>query len=251
MATDPINDGTTLEGASPAKPHRRRARGILWFFALAGAAGCAVQGVLLYQGHEREMALRNALSTSETERAATLTGLDRTRSALQIVTAEREQVANALRQAKAEREQVADALIQAKAEREQVANALRQTAAERDGLRSTLRQTEFDRDNATRSLSAARGEVAACNEALEEAVSIARNHRDKLDEIASAIRIGMIGVADVPGEGLVFGSGYDLESEYRKIVKKYNDLVNRFNAAVDRSNDLGEIVNRVVSILRS
>lgn len=237
MTHDPINDGTTLDGDSPAEPPRPRGSALLVCVALAGIAGSAVQGLLLYQGHEREMALRNALSTSETERAATQTGLDRTRSALQIVTAEREQVADALRQVKAEREQVS--------------NALRQTAAERDGLRSTLRQTEFDRDNATRSLSAARGEVAACNEALEEAVSIARNHRDKLDEIASAIRIGMIGVADVPGEGLVFGSGYDLESEYRKIVKKYNDLVNRFNAAVDRSNDLGEIVNRVINILRS
>ncbi len=251
MMHDPINDSTTHDGASLSEPPRPRGRALLVCFALAGITGCAVQGLLLYQGHEREMALRVALSTRESERAETQLSLERSRSALQIVTKEREQVADALRQANAEREQVADALRQANAEREQVANALRQATAERDGLRSTLRQAEFDRDTAARSLSAARGEITECNEALEQAVSIARNHRDKLDEIASAIRIGMIGVTDVPGEGLVIVSGYDLESEYRKIIKKYNDLVNRFNAAVDRSNDLGEIVNRVVNILRS
>ena len=237
MMHDPINDSTTHDGASLSEPPRPRGRALLVCFALAGITGCAVQGLLLYQGHEREMALRVALSTRESERAETQLSLERSRSALQIVTKEREQVADALRQANAEREQVA--------------NALRQATAERDGLRSTLRQAEFDRDTAARSLSAARGEITECNEALEQAVSIARNHRDKLDEIASAIRIGMIGVTDVPGEGLVIVSGYDLESEYRKIIKKYNDLVNRFNAAVDRSNDLGEIVNRVVNILRS
>ena len=279
MVHDPINDGTTLDGASPAEPPRPRGRALLVCFTLAGIAGCAVLGLLLYQGHEREMALRVALSTSESERAETQTSLDRTRAALQIVTTEREDVRSTLKRVEAERDgvlskleattaalrsvtderdQVASALRQAEAERASAESSLdstrgnlRSVIAERDGLRSTLRQTELARDNATRSLSAARDEVSECNEALEQAVSIARSHRDRLDEIASAIRIGMIGVTDIPSEGFVFSGGYDLESEYRKVVKKYNDLVDRFNAAVERSNDLGEIVNRVVNILRS
>ena len=57
----------------------------------------------------------------------------------------------------------------------------------------------------------------------------------------------MIGVADVLSKGCVM-SGYDLESKYRKVVNEYNDLVRRFNAAVERSNDLGEILNRVIGI---
>lgn len=134
----------------------------------------------------------------------------------------------------------------------------RRVEAERDELSLDLRQAELARDSATRSLASARtalsecqGSLSECQGNLESAVRIARSHRDKLDEIASAIRIGMIGVTDIPSEGFVFSGGYDLESEYRKVVKKYNDLVDRFNAAVERSNDLGEIVNRVVNILRS
>lgn len=230
MATDPINDSATFDGASRLEPPRRRGRPILWCFALAGAAGCAVQGLLLYQGHEREMALRVALSTSESERAETQTSLDRTRAALQIVTTERASAESSL---------------------DSTRGTLRSVIAERDGLRSTLRQAELARDDAALSLSAARDAVDECSEALEQAVGIARSHRDKLDEIARAISIGMIGVTDIPSEGSVFSGGYDLESEYRKVVKKYNDLVDRFNAAIERSNDLGEIVNRVVDILRS
>jgi len=279
MTHDPINDGTTLDGASPAKPPRRRGRALLWCFALAGAAGCAVQGLLLYQGHEREMALRVALSTSESERADTQTSLDRTLAALQIATTERDNVRATLQRVEAERVEVLSKLQATSAalrsvtdERDQVANALRQSEAERasaesslnstrgtlrsviterDGLRSTLRQTELARDDATRAFSAARDQVYEFSEALEKAASIARSHRDKLDEIASAIQSGIIGVADIPGEEFVFSGGYDLESEYRKVVKDYNNLVDRFSAAVERSNDLGEIVNRVISILRS
>ena len=60
----------------------------------------------------------------------------------------------------------------------------------------------------------------------------------------------MIGVADIPTKGFVFSSGFDLESEYRKVVDEYNDLVRRFNAAMEPSNDLGEILNRLIGILR-
>lgn len=134
----------------------------------------------------------------------------------------------------------------------------RRVEAECEELSLEMRQAELARDSATRSLTSVRtalseseGLHAECQDSLESAVRIARSHLDKLDEIASAIRIGMIGVADIPGEGFVFSGGYDLESEYRKVVKKYNDLVDRFNAALERSNDLGEIVNRIVNILRS
>ncbi len=149
------------------------------------------------------------------------------------------------------------ALVESEYERAEVQRSLDRTqaalqsvASELDDLRSTLRQTELSRDTATRALDAVRAEASECNDALENAVRIARSHRDKLDEIASAIRFGMISVADIPSKGLVFDGGYDLESEYRKIVKEYNDLVGRFNAAIERSNDLGEIVNRVIDILR-
>lgn len=126
----------------------------------------------------------------------------------------------------------------------------RQTAAERDALRADLRLAEAARDRATQSLSSARSELASCSDALDTAVSAARSHRDKLDEIASAIRIGMIGVSVIPSKGIVFSRGFDLESEYRKVVDEYDDLVRRFNAAVDRSNDLGDILNKIIGILR-
>ena len=142
--------------------------------------------------------------------------------------------------------------------------ALRTATSELEELRSALRQAEFARDSANRSLASVRAEFAECEDSLasvraefsecedslERTVRIARSHRDKLDEITSATRIGMIGVADIPAKGFVFSSGYDLESEYRKVVDEYNDLVRRFNAAVDRSNDLGEVLNQIIRILR-
>jgi hypothetical protein len=208
MADDQTNDAPTVDMATPTEPPRPRGRGLLRFFVIVGVVGCAVLGVLLYQGHEREADLRGALSASEYERAEIQRGLDRTQTALEAA------------------------------------------IAECDSLRYKLRQTELARDDATIALTAVRAEASECNDALENAVSIARSHRDTLDEIASAIRFGMIGVADIPSKGLVFSSGYDLESEYRKVVKEYNDLVSRFNAAVERSNDLGEIVNRIINIMR-
>lgn len=108
---------------------------------------------------------------------------------------------------------------------------------------ASMRAVTVERDDA-------RSELANCATALESATDIARRHRDKLDEIASAIRFGMIGVSDIPTEGFFSSFGLGLESEYRKVLNQYNDLVDRFNAAVDRSNDLGEIVNKVVGIMR-
>ncbi len=127
----------------------------------------------------------------------------------------------------------------------------RRVEAERDELSLDLRHAESARDSATRSLASARAALSDCQDSLESAIRIARSHSDKLDEIASAIRIGMIGVTDIPAKRSAFGFGFDAESEYRKVVDDYNDLVRRFSAAVERSNDLGEIVNRVVNILRS
>ena len=136
--------------------------------------------------------------------------------------------------------------------------ARRRVETERDQLRSAIAETRAelrastsDRDTAKRELAATRFDLSECGESLESSMDIARTHRDKLDEISSAIRIGLIGVADIPDKGFIFGGGSDLESEYRKVVKEYNDLVGRFNAAVERSNDLGEVLNRVIRILRS
>jgi hypothetical protein len=264
MADDQNNDAPAVDMATPTEPPKPRGRWLLRFFVIVGVVGCVVLGVLLQKAHERELDLRAALSESEYERAENQRSLDRTQSVLQRVEGERSEALRnldatraALRVATDQREQVEVALEQSEAGRSSAENSLsslrgtlRATTAERDDLRSTLRQAELARDNATRALAAARAEASECNDALENAVSIARRHRDKLDEIASAIRIGMIGVADIPSKGFVFSSGYDLESEYRKVVKEYNDLVDRFNAAVERSNDLGEIVNRVIDILR-
>jgi hypothetical protein len=127
----------------------------------------------------------------------------------------------------------------------------RRVEAERKEFSLELRQAESARDSATRSLTSARTALSECQGSLESTVRIARSHRDKLDEIAGAIQIGMIGVTDIPAKRSSFGFGFDAESEYRKVVDDYNDLVRRFNAAIERSNDLGEIVNRVVNILRS
>lgn len=134
----------------------------------------------------------------------------------------------------------------------------REIGADRDRLRVSLRSAQSERDELAASLEAmsenrdrARSDFAECSEALDSALAVARRHRDTLDEISSAIRIGMIGVTSIPSKGFTFGSGFDLESEYRKVVDEYNDLVRRFNAAVERSNDLGEIVNKIISILRN
>ncbi len=127
-------------------------------------------------------------------------------------------------------------------EGDQLQNAIEWTRGE-------LRAATNDRDTAKRELAATRFELSECGESLESTMDIARSHRDKRDEIASAIRIGLSGVADIPRKGFIFEDGSDLESEYRKVIKEYNDLVGRFNAAVERSNDLGEVLNRVIRIL--
>ena len=271
MANEPISDVPTVEIAQLPEPQKPRGRALLGIFALVGFVGCVVLGVLLHQAHEREGALSAALSASEYERSEAQASFHSTRNALDAVTGERDDALRKLDSTRVALQEMADARDEARSalQRSEAGRTmaesslsstrgnLRTVTTERDELRSTLRQTEFARDTSTRALTAARAEVAECKaevseckEALEQVTSIARSHRDKVDEIASAIRIGMIGVADIPAKGFVFSSGYGLESEYRKVVDEYNDLVRRFNAAVDRSNDLGKIVNDVIRILR-
>lgn len=218
MTDDQSNDSPMVDTTAAPSPSNPRGPVFARFAALTGFIGCAVLGVLLNRALEREAEVRSALSASEYQRVEAEARLSRTRMALETVTEERDESVRTLRSIRA---------------------ALAEAEESRDDLRSTLRQTELARDSATRALSAARAEVSECGEALEQAASIARSHRDKLDEIASAIRIGMIGVTDIPAKGFIFGGGFDLESEYRKVVNEYNDLVGRFNAAVERSNDLG------------
>jgi chromosome segregation ATPase len=264
MANEPISDEPTVEIAQRPEPQKPRGRALLVIFALVSFVGCAVLGALLHQAHEREGALSAALSASEYERSEAQVNLERTRNTLDAVKLERDDALRkldatrvALQEATNDRDDARSALERSEAGRTMAESSLSSTrgslrtvTTERDELRATLRQSELARDAATRALTTARAEVSECNEALEQVTSIARSHRDKLDEIASAIRIGMIGVADIPAKGFVFTGGYDLESEYRKVVDEYNDLVRRFNAAVDRSNDLGEVLNQIIRILR-
>lgn len=271
MTDDQSNDSPTVDTTPAPSPPKPRGRGFARFAALTGLIGCAVLGVLLYRGHAREAEVRSALSTSEYQRVEAEASLNRTSMALEAMTAARDKAARtldstraALQEAENGRNEAQAAFMRSEAGRNLAESSLStarstmraltaerdQLTTERNELRATLRQTELARDSATRALSAARAEVSECGEALEQAASIARSHRDKLDEIARSIRTGMIGVTDIPAKRSAFSFGFDAESEYRKVVDDYNDLVRRFNAAVDRSNDLGEIVNDVIRILR-
>lgn len=223
MQPEPTEAPPAIMASTDPRTPTPRGRGLLRSLAVAALVGCAVLGVLLYRAHEREQALRAELTMCEYQ-------LNLEQAARRRVEAEREEVQESFEAAE---------------------EALRTATSELEELRSALRQAEFARDSANRSLASVRAEFAECEDSLESTVRIARSHRDKLDEITSAIRIGMIGVADIPAKGFVFSSGYDLESEYRKVVNEYNDLVGRFNAAIERSDDLGEILNRVINILRS
>ena len=237
MQPEPTEAPPAIMASTDPRTPTPRGRGLLRSLAVAALVGCSVLGVLLYRAHEREQALRAELTMCEYQ-------LNLEQAARRRVEAEREEVQESLEAAR---------------------GALRTATSELEVLRSALRQAEFARDSANRSLASVRAEFAECEDSLasvraefsecedslESTVRIARSHRDKLDEITSAIRIGMIGVADIPAKGFVFTGGYDLESEYRKVVDEYNDLVGRFNAAIERSDDLGEILNRVINILRS
>ena len=224
MLPESRDDPSAAAIATVQAPQVPRGRGFLLLMALAGAVACGVLGFLLYQADERDQQLRVGLSTTEYE-------LARARTVNEELTAANRELT--------------------RRERDAALASLRTATSERAESQSALREMTFARDNATRSLSSVRSELSNCTEALDTAIDAARSHRDKLDEISSALRIGMIGVADIPTKGFVFSSGFDLESEYRKVVDEYNDLVRRFNAAVERSNDFGEILNRVINILRS
>ena len=243
----------SLNSATP----KSRSMALLRGLAVTSFVGCAALGFLLYQAGVRERELKFKLSTSEHELEGEQrvrrryekdcevisSDLESTRTSLQAAVAGRDELKRALQQTKAEHDEAQRTMISTR-------TALREAQIERDELRSSLLDTVKDRDAISRSLTTARSELSDCDEALESALIIARNHRDKLDEISSAIRIGMIGLSDIPSKRLTFGGGFDLESEYRKVIDDYNDLVRRFNAAVERSNDLGEIVNSIVRILR-
>lgn len=265
MRPESSDDPSATEIATAQAPPKPRGRGFLLLVALAGAVACGVLGFLLYQAYEREQQLRVGLSTTEYELARVrtvneeLTAANReltaellgSEASLRTVSVGRDQAKAGLQAAIVERDDVQASLRETRREREAALASLRTATFERTESQSALREMTFARDNATRSISSLRSELSNCTEALDAAVDAARSYRDKLDEISSAIRIGMIGVADVPSKGFSFGSGFDLESEYRKVVNEYNDLVRRFNAAVERSNDFGEILNRVINILRS
>jgi len=137
------------------------------------------------------------------------------------------------------------------AERDSISLDLRYLAARHSATQSELRQVTESRDSALVSLVKVRSDLRECAEARDEAISAARKSEGQLEDIASAIRIGMMGLASIPPEEVVFSFGSGLEYEYQKLVSEYNDLVSRFNAAVERSNDLVEIVNRVIRSLMS
>ena len=223
MLPESSDDPSAAAIATVQAPQMPRGRGFLLLMALAGAVACGVLGFLLYQADERDQQLRVGLSTTEYE-------LARARTVNEELTAANRELT--------------------RRERDAALASLRTATSERAESQSALREMTFARDNVTRSLSSVRSELSNCTEALDTAIDAARSHRDKLDEISSALRIGMIGVADIPTKGFVFSSGFDLESEYRKVVDEYNDLVRRFNAAMEPSNDLGEILNRLIGILR-
>lgn len=88
MADDARNDAPAIDTPPSSRPPERPNGRIGRFAAFAGLVGCAVLGVLLHRGHQREADLRSALSTSEYERVAAESGLEQVRAALQTMTAD-------------------------------------------------------------------------------------------------------------------------------------------------------------------
>jgi hypothetical protein len=223
------NDSATEPAPAPIEARSR----VKWFMiaiVFVSVAICVTLATRLMQAGARE-----AVLVSKVEIGA---------RSLEIALTDNEQLAASNRDLTAKLRASEEVAREIGADRDRLRVSLRSAQSERDELAASLEVMSENRDRA-------RSDFAECSEALDSALAVARRHRDTLDEISSAIRIGMIGVTSIPSKGFTFGSGFDLESEYRKVVDEYNDLVRRFNAAVERSNDLGEIVNKIISILRN
>jgi hypothetical protein len=251
------NDSATEPAPAPIEARSR----VKWFMVaivFVSVAICVTLATRLMQAGAREAVLVSKVEIGARSLEIALTDNEQLAASNRDLTAKLRASEEVAREIGADRDRLRVSLRSTEAARDEALSALRHTRIDRDNAQAARRSAQSERDELAASLEAmsenrdrARSDFAECSEALDTALAVARRHRDTLDEISSAIRIGMIGVTSIPSKGFTFGSGFDLESEYRKVVDEYNDLVRRFNAAVERSNDLGEIVNKIISILRN
>ncbi len=253
MTTGQANQPGDTGGAGPQAMKRGSAR--RWPLAVCVLA-CAVLGVLLIRTSSQQSMLRASVFSARVE-------ADRCRVDLRKSEDERKRLAAALEEARRsrinaesqlERERAMVAAGEygaqsAKAKSETLSSDVRRLNNQLESTEKALRAAASDRDDTQSDLTMARISLVQCERVRDEAVTAAGMLRSKLEDIGRAIRIGMVGVVDVPLPGYSGNGGYDLESQHRKLVNEYNDLVRRFNAAVNRSNALGDIVDNVIRIL--
>ena len=188
------------------------------FFLALSLAACATLAVLLYQALERERGLEAQLSDTELEFGETKDMLDDCWSRL------------------------------TKCQREE------QWLTDRaDRLSAQLSDTELEFGETKELLDDCRSRLTKCQreeqsltDRADRLSQMLTTSQSKLDDIASAIRRGSIGLTDIPSASWSIEFGDECE----QIMRKHNDLVGRFNAALERSDQLGDTINEVTRAIR-
>ena len=127
-------------------------------------------------------------------------------------------------------------------------------ALERErGLEAQLSDTELEfgetkdmLDDCWSRLTKCQREEQSLTDRADRLSQMLTTSQSKLDDIASAIRRGSIGLTDIPSASWSIEFGDECE----QIMRKHNDLVGRFNAALERSDQLGDTINEVTRAIR-
>jgi hypothetical protein len=241
MTTGQFNEPTAANASSP--PSRPSSSGRRWPLVVSLSA-CLVLGILSLRANSQAAALRSRLSDALLDLNQCRKDVAACRDERDSVTTQRRQLQIAALEADEELDRLRTRVAELEAD-------LRRLKSQVEIAEAETERTRTERDAARSSLAIVRTSLDQCQDRLEDTLGIAGDLRSKLDEVAAAIRKGLIFVRDIPAKDVLIGLGLSLgpDGDYNKLVREYNDLAERFNAAVDRSNDLGDIVNKVIRIL--